>query len=197
MNSPQIDCQSNPLAAKYYADSAKRYEVTILENQQLARDTYRVRFHCPELAESITPGQFLMLRLADCDDPLLGRPFALYDTILDVQGKPIGVDVVYLVLGKMTSRLAQATEGESLQVWGPLGNGFSAKPVDHLIMVAGWYWPDAIFGIRARVPGRTKLREASSPNCSLKASFLVLRCSFRRFISWRRGFSSSRYRSKN
>ena len=50
---------------------------------QLARDTYRVRFDCPELAQIIVPGQFVMLRMAGCDDPLLGRPFALYDTVLD------------------------------------------------------------------------------------------------------------------
>jgi dihydroorotate dehydrogenase electron transfer subunit len=44
---------------------------------------------------------------------------------------------VYLVKGKFTSRLAQLPAGTSLEVWGPLGNGFSSKPVEHLIMVAG------------------------------------------------------------
>lgn len=137
MSVDQTNCQSNPLAANYYADRAQRYEVSIVENIQLAQDTYRVRFECPELAKSITPGQFLMLRLTGCDDPLLGRPFALYDTVLDAAGDSVGVDIVYLVMGKMTSRLARLRSGEKLQVWGPLGNGFSAEPVDHLIMVAG------------------------------------------------------------
>ena len=36
----------------------------------------------PELARRIVPGQFLMLRLAGGNDPLLGRPLALYDTWL-------------------------------------------------------------------------------------------------------------------
>ena len=55
---------------------------------QLARDTYRVRFACPEIARRIVPGQFLMLRLAGCNDPLLGRPLALYDMVLDAAGEP-------------------------------------------------------------------------------------------------------------
>ncbi len=137
MSAEPTDCPGNPLAAKYYADGAKRYEVAIVENERLAVDTYRVRFECPELAQCVVPGQFLMLRLPDCDDPLLGRPFALYDTVLDSSGNRIGIDVVYLVVGKMTSRLAQLKPGRPLQVWGPLGNGFSSEPVEHLIMVAG------------------------------------------------------------
>ena len=60
-----------------------------------------------------------------------------YDTVLDGSGTPTGIDVVYLVVGKLTGLLAQCKAGDVLEVWGPLGNGFSAKPVEHLIMVAG------------------------------------------------------------
>jgi dihydroorotate dehydrogenase electron transfer subunit len=85
-----------------------------------------------------------MLRLADCDDPLLGRPLALYDTVWSGgdsgdkrQSEPVGIDVVYLVLGKMTRRLAEFEPGRALEVWGPLGNGFAPRPAEHLVMVAG------------------------------------------------------------
>ncbi len=137
MSSAGCDISSNPLAAAYYADRARQYRVKITQNECLARSTYRVRFECPELAAAIVPGQFLMLRLPHDNDPLLGRPFALYDTVLDAAGTPMGVDVVYLVVGKMTSQLAACRPGDLLDVWGPLGNGFSAAPVEHLIMVAG------------------------------------------------------------
>jgi len=133
----QVPQNHNPLAAACYADRAAHYRVEITENVRLARDTYRVRFECPELARRIVPGQFFMLRLADCDDPLLGRPFALYDTVLDGAGEPVGVDVVYLVVGKLTGLLAECRPGAPLDVWGPLGNGFSAEPTEHLVMVAG------------------------------------------------------------
>jgi dihydroorotate dehydrogenase electron transfer subunit len=128
---------SNPLHAAHYADAAAVQTVRVLENVRLARDTYRVRLEWPALAEKIVPGQFIMVRLANGDDPLLGRPLALYDTALDSAGQPFAIDVVYLVVGKMTARLAQIAAGATLSVWGPLGNGFAAGNAGHLIMVAG------------------------------------------------------------
>jgi len=125
-----------------FADRACQETVVVTENVELARDTWRVRFECPTLARRVVPGQFLMLRLHGSNDPLLGRPLALYDTVLggtgvDGSGTAVGIDVVYLVVGKMTSRLAQLKPGAKLDVWGPLGNGFAPQAVDHLVMVAG------------------------------------------------------------
>jgi dihydroorotate dehydrogenase electron transfer subunit len=110
----------------------------VVENIDLAQRTFRVRLHAPDLAAAIRPGQFLMLRLPDTSDPLLGRPFALYDTVLDGAGHPFGVDIVYLVVGKMTSRLSEVRSGERLQAWGPLGNGFEEPAgAEHVALVAG------------------------------------------------------------
>jgi dihydroorotate dehydrogenase electron transfer subunit len=110
----------------------------VVENVPLARQTYRVRLRSPELARAILPGQFLMLRLPGTTDPLLGRPFALYDTTLDGAGRPEALDVVYLVVGKMTGRLASVRPGDVIEAWGPLGNGFlEMKEVDHVGLVAG------------------------------------------------------------
>jgi len=128
---------SNPLHAKHYADQATCQTVEIIENVALARDTFRLRFRCPELAGKIVPGQFLMLRLTGCDDPLIGRPLALYDVLESSCGTAESVDVVYLVKGKLTSRLATCRVGQQLDVWGPLGNGFRFPATEHLIMVAG------------------------------------------------------------
>jgi len=112
--------------------------VEVRENVALARQTYRIRLHCPELARAIRPGQFLMIRLPDHSDPLLGRPFALYDTVLDSQGQPVAVDVVYLVVGKLTGLLAAVRPGERVEVWGPLGNGFpDLHDLEHIALVAG------------------------------------------------------------
>jgi dihydroorotate dehydrogenase electron transfer subunit len=111
----------------------------VLEHRPMAAGTYLVRLECPEIAAAIRPGQFVMLRLPGTQDPLLGRPFALYDTVLDSAGKPIGIDVVYLVVGKMTGRLTSVSnEGGQLEVWGPLGNGFpDPQTDDHVGLVAG------------------------------------------------------------
>jgi dihydroorotate dehydrogenase electron transfer subunit len=110
----------------------------VRENVRQARDTFRVRLDAPELARAIRPGQFLMLRLPHSTDPLLGRPFALYDTVLDEHGEPVAVDVVYLVVGKLTGLLSALRPGDVVQVWGPLGNGFpELSGVAHVGLVAG------------------------------------------------------------
>ena len=54
--------------APFLADQAGQATVEIVENVELARDTWRVRFRFPELAAKITPGQFVMLRLAGYND---------------------------------------------------------------------------------------------------------------------------------
>jgi dihydroorotate dehydrogenase electron transfer subunit len=114
------------------------HAVPVVENVALARDTFRVRLEAPELARKIRPGQFIMLRLPDTTDPLLGRPLALYDTVLDTRGEPASIDIVYLVVGKLTSRMAALHPGDTVVVWGPLGNGFpDLSDVDHVALVAG------------------------------------------------------------
>ncbi|MBN2216370.1 MAG: dihydroorotate dehydrogenase electron transfer subunit, partial [Pirellulales bacterium] len=110
--------------------------VAIEQNVQLARDTFRLRFRAPQIARRIVPGQFVMVRLAGSLDPLLGRALAVYD-VVDHEGEPTWLDVVYLVVGRMTGRLAAMGPGTWLDVWGPLGNGFPPRPAGRLVMVAG------------------------------------------------------------
>ena len=120
-----------------FADLAWHGRVVIGQNVEVARDTFRLRFECPEIAAVLVPGQFVMIRLADCTDPLLGRAFAVYEAVLDEGGNPRAVDVVYLAVGRMTRRLVGLTAGDPLEVWGPLGNGFRALQTEHLVIVAG------------------------------------------------------------
>jgi dihydroorotate dehydrogenase electron transfer subunit len=110
--------------------------VVVRENVQIARDTYRLRFACPEIARRVLPGQFLMFRLAGVNDPLLGRPLAVYDVSAGAQGPEL-LAVIYVAIGRMTRRLAEVPAGARLEVWGPLGNGFAPLPTAHLVMVAG------------------------------------------------------------
>ena len=120
-----------------YANSVWHGEVPVLANVRVARDTWRLRVGCEEIAARFLPGQFIMLRLLDSDDPLLGRPMAVYDALADDDGRPAMLDIVYLTIGKMTGRLAGVEAGRRLQIWGPLGNGFLPQPASHLVMVAG------------------------------------------------------------
>jgi len=120
-----------------YPDNAWHGGAKVLENVQVAEATYRIRLAAPEIARRVVPGQFLMVRLPDRNDPLLGRPLAMYNVIADTNGDDMAVDVVYLVVGRVTSRLAELPQGTRLDLWGPLGNGFPVQTAEHLIMVAG------------------------------------------------------------
>jgi dihydroorotate dehydrogenase electron transfer subunit len=114
------------------------HQATVLANRVLATDTHLIRLDTPNIARVIRPGQFVMLRMVGGSDPLLGRPFALYDTVVDERGVPFGIDIVYLVVGKVTRSLAHLTGGAAVDIWGPLGNGFP-EPVtsNHVGLVAG------------------------------------------------------------
>ncbi len=112
---------------------------TIVQNVPIARDTYRIRLAETAIAGSIRPGQFIMVRpvAGEENDPLLGRPLALYDLARDASRTPVAFDLVYLVIGRGTAALARCQPGESLPVWGPLGNGFGPAPDGPVIFVAG------------------------------------------------------------
>ncbi|MBM4001797.1 MAG: dihydroorotate dehydrogenase electron transfer subunit [Planctomycetes bacterium] len=148
----------NPLNAACYADRAIWCRAPVVENLVIAESTFRVRIPCPELARRIIPGQFVMLRLAERSDPLLARPFALYDTYRDA-GELAGIDVVYLVKGRFTTAMSRCGAGTEVEIWGPLGNGFSSRPVEHLIMVAGGIGQTPFLALGAEFLGRKRFGE--------------------------------------
>lgn len=151
-----------------FALEAIQASVPVVENLRLATRTYRVRVECPAIARHIRPGQFLMLRLAGCDDPLLGRAFALYDTVDDANGQPALVDIVYMVMGKMTSRLANYQPGQLLDLWGPLGNGFDVQQTDRLIMVAGGIGQTPFLALGKQHLGHRTYGQAGAPAASFE-----------------------------
>ncbi len=150
--------------------AAAQRTVRILENRRIARETYLIRLDDPGMARVIRPGQFLMIRAGSepggSSDPLLGRPFALYDVTRNASGEPVAVEVVYLVLGRGTAALARMKPDDLVTVWGPLGNGFTAppSPAGPVAFVAGgigqtpflalarWWLGRVAYGVSAR-PG--------------------------------------------
>ncbi len=119
--------------------SALQATARVVEQEQMARNTYRLRLHCPEIAQRIVPGQFFMVRPARGNDPLLGRPFALFDTYDDEHRQPAGFDFGYVTVGKLTGLMPSWKVGDEVSVWGPLGNGFPvvSEGTKHLMCVAG------------------------------------------------------------
>ncbi|WP_099203107.1 dihydroorotate dehydrogenase electron transfer subunit [Miniphocaeibacter massiliensis] len=76
------------------------------------------------------PGQFYMLRAWD-EYPLLPRPISIFD--LDDEK----ITFLYAVVGKGTGIMADLKEGASMQILGPLGNGFPLEDNKKIALVAG------------------------------------------------------------
>ena len=129
-----------------HADEAAVLRARVVSHDQVAEATWRIRLDCPSIAARAVPGQFAMLRLPDRYDPLLARPFAVYDVFSDGIG-PRYADFVYLVHGRFTRALADVRPGDEILAWGPLGNGFSAPPTEHLVLVAGGIGQTALLAL--------------------------------------------------
>lgn len=74
-------------------------------------------------------GQFYMLRPTSTSDPLLGRPISIHDC---VNGN---CSFLYRIAGKGTKLLEQMRPGDTVEAYGPYGNGFT--PVDCDIRLIG------------------------------------------------------------
>ncbi|MDX9759730.1 MAG: dihydroorotate dehydrogenase electron transfer subunit [Bacteroidota bacterium] len=107
-------------------------DLRVTANVRIADDTYALRFHSPELAASLRPGQFLNILTSEQIDPLLRRPYS----ISDVVGEEC--EIMYALLGKGTHALARKVPGDTIGVLGPLGNTFGYdKDFGTAIIVAG------------------------------------------------------------
>lgn len=117
--------------------TARQVRARITAHAPMAANTWRMRVHAPDIAGQILPGQFFMVKAPGRSDPLLGRPFALFDTYADAHGTATDLDFGYIVVGKLTSLLTSFKVDEEVELWGPLGNGFPPPPAGHLVVVAG------------------------------------------------------------
>lgn len=126
---------------------AARHVARVAGVRRMAADTWCAAIDAPDLASKITPGQFFMIRPAEGTDPLLGRPFALYDTLSDSNGNPTGVEFGFVKVGKLTSIMSDWRPGDRVSIWGPLGNGFPLPDCQHLICVAGGIGQTPFLGV--------------------------------------------------
>lgn len=106
----------------------------ILKNQKLAKDVYEMELEVPGIAKQAKPGQFVNLRLSDKLDPLLRRPISLHR--IDVEKGTI--TMMYLVVGEGTTMMKGMEIGETIDVLGPLGNGWNTEAEgEHAVLIGG------------------------------------------------------------
>lgn len=113
-------------------------DAVVLSNTRLSEDYSVLALAAPAIAEAARPGQFVMLKTSRGMDPLLRRPFSIFEILRDGNRAPIGVSVFNKRIGTGTGLLYEVESGARLQCLGPLGRPF--EPVDRPLeawMVAG------------------------------------------------------------
>lgn len=102
----------------------------ILSVVEAVKDVYLFKLEVREIAQAAKPGQFVMVRCAK--ETILPRPFSVHS----VEGSQISL--LINVVGKGTGWLTQKKKGDTLDIFGPLGNGFTVNPKSlNLLLVAG------------------------------------------------------------
>src|SRR6266540_3517388 len=116
----------------------------VITNHEVSPGYFKMRMVAPPEMERAVPGQFVMVKVRDAIDPLLRRPFGIFDIgqfTPEYPGasKQTYLEIVYKVVGKGTSMLSTLHHGDYLDVLAPLGKGFSpgASNEDKILVGGG------------------------------------------------------------
>jgi dihydroorotate dehydrogenase electron transfer subunit len=103
-------------------------DAAVISNTRLSDDYSVVALAAPDVAVLAQPGQFVMIKPSRGIDPLLRRPFSIFEILRDEQGVPTGISLLNKRIGTGTALLYDAVPGSRVGCLGPLGRPF--EPVD-------------------------------------------------------------------
>ena len=98
-----------------------------MANVRLSRDYSVLSLAAPEVGRRTAPGQFVMVKPAGVTDPLLRRPFSVFEVLRNGAGEVTGVSILNKRAGRSTNKLYELEPGDVVSCLGPLGVPF--KPV--------------------------------------------------------------------
>lgn len=105
----------------------------VVAKQDLTKDIFRMTIYAPAVAKEARPGQFVHLQCGEDQSYILRRPFSVHQ----VTGTD-AVEVLVKVIGQGTRWLAQRRPKDSINMIGPLGNGFNMPDgLSRALIVAG------------------------------------------------------------
>jgi len=84
-------------------------------------DYFHLTIDAPEIGREARPGQFVMVKVAEGTAPLLRRPLGIHEAGAG------GIELFFKVAGLGTEILSRKKPGESLDLIGPLGKGFTVS----------------------------------------------------------------------
>jgi dihydroorotate dehydrogenase electron transfer subunit len=110
----------------------------VTANRMLSGDYTALALDAPAIAAAAKPGQIGMIKAAAGFDPLLRRPFSVFEILRDRDGAPAGISILSKRIGPSTRLLYDASPGDVVACLGPLGRPFTiVDPPAEAWMVAG------------------------------------------------------------
>jgi dihydroorotate dehydrogenase electron transfer subunit len=103
-------------------------DAAVMANTRLSEDYSVLALAAPEIAGLARPGQFVMVKPSQSHDPLLRRPFSIFEILRNASGIPTGLSLLNKRIGVGTRLLYDAEPGSRLACLGPLGRPF--EPVE-------------------------------------------------------------------
>jgi dihydroorotate dehydrogenase electron transfer subunit len=101
----------------------KQEHCIVIDHVEIADSIYKLTLKGELVSEMKSPGQFVHLKIGEGFDPLLRRPIS----ISDIDYKKGQFSMIYRKEGAGTSKLAEKATGMTVDVLGPLGNGFPVR----------------------------------------------------------------------
>jgi dihydroorotate dehydrogenase electron transfer subunit len=113
-------------------------DAPVMANARLSRDYSVLSLAAPEVGRRTRPGQFVMVKPVGVTDPLLRRPFSVFEVLRNGAGDVTGVSILNKRAGRSTNTLYELEPGDLVSCLGPLGVPFTAvDPPREGWMVAG------------------------------------------------------------
>lgn len=97
----------------------------VLSNTRLSPDYNVLALAAPEIARQAKPGQFVMIKTRLGLEPLLRRPFSVFELLRGADGQLTGITILNKRIGTGTGQLYDLVAGDRVDVLGPLGRPFT------------------------------------------------------------------------
>ena len=126
----------------------KRETGCVVDYGPLTSDIYCTVVHC-EAAQTAVPGQFCNLYMGD-GAHLLPRPIS----ICEINKERSELTFVYRVVGDGTKEFSKLLVGDTIDLMGPFGNGFTTIEAEHPVLVGGGVGVPPMLGLCQALEGK-------------------------------------------
>ena len=109
-------------------------KIKLLKKEKLKEDILKFTCETEEIAKGALPGQFIEIKVSKSTEPFLRRPISIYN----IDKKNNIIEFIFQIRGRGTNFLSEITEGELIDVVGPLGDSvFDIKECKNIAIIGG------------------------------------------------------------